>query len=780
MIKYSKLAHASMALILMGSYAATVATTPHTILAATKNEVKHEHELVDLQTDNLLQNGNFENADNNWNIVGQDSGVIKDEKSGSNMAVLNKTTDNHANGHIWQDVTLKKHTTYVLSAKVKVQSSNPSDYITFDVKKGDVNVANYFKDLNVYADTGEWQDVSLEFMTDDTTLFAVGIGRWFDQATSSQKNTVACMDDVKLKEKSTAQDDNYNIIWADDFNEQQLDTSKWDYELGSIRGVEQEHYVNSKENVDVSDGTLKLRLTDRAKEDQYTNPRGDRKVIYNSGSIRTHGKQEFLYGRIEIRAKLPKGKGVFPAFWTLGSDFTLDGKINSQQGAPWPVSGEMDIMELIGQDGDTSQGNKTVYQTLHYGDAADKDNGKYAGNGTSYALSDGTNFNDGYHIFGINWSKGKVEWYVDNKIVRTVDYSNDPLALKTLDRPQYVQLNLAAGGNWPGDAGANLAGQEFDVDYIYYAQNEQQKADAQQYYANAAKITGAKDVTMTQGEIPDLLAGVTSDKNTKLDFSVDDEYQFQNTGGNTNVHLVCSGKDDAAKLATLPAGKYNLYYSAVNTEDKTIPATRKAVLLTVKPRSLATDLAANGLKAVGYAKDTLASIALPDGWSWDKPDTVLVQGTQKVSATYSKNGFTMQESIDVTGNASVSKEQLQAQIAVAQKLVTQTDKYTAQSLATLQTSLTKAKAVLEQLDPTYAQMTLAYQDLENAQKQLVLKDVQKPAEPTQDKQDQVILESKKDDKNSKLPQAGENKGIILSALGLLTAGVSVVALFKRK
>ena len=88
--------------------------------------------------------------------------------------------------------------------------------------------------------------------------------------------------------------------------------------------------------------------------------------------------------------------------------------------------------------------------------------------------------------------------------------------------------------------------------------------------------------------------------------------------------------------------------------------------------------------------------------------------------------------------------------------------------------------MLEQLDPTYAQMTLAYQDLENAQKQLVLKDVQKPAEPTQDKQDQVILESKKDDKNSKLPQAGENKGIILSALGLLTAGVSVVALFKRK
>ncbi|MFX3903988.1 family 16 glycosylhydrolase, partial [Streptococcus suis] len=72
-----------------------------------------------------------------------------------------------------------------------------------------------------------------------------------------------------------------------------------------------------------------------------------RLVKYNSGSVRTQGKQEFLYGRIEAKIKLPKGKGVFPAFWTLGSDFHMDGRINPKQGYDWPSVGEIDIMELI-------------------------------------------------------------------------------------------------------------------------------------------------------------------------------------------------------------------------------------------------------------------------------------------------------------------------------------------------------------------------------------------------------------------------------------------------
>ncbi|WP_053093909.1 MULTISPECIES: family 16 glycosylhydrolase [unclassified Streptococcus] len=101
------------------------------------------------------------------------------------------------------------------------------------------------------------------------------------------------------------------------------------------------------------------------KEDQYNNPRNAlSKVIYNSGSVRTHGKQEFLYGKLEIRAKFPKGKGVFPAFWTLGADFVLDGKISDNQGHGWPSTDEIDIMELIGDANSGSYANRLLETSM--------------------------------------------------------------------------------------------------------------------------------------------------------------------------------------------------------------------------------------------------------------------------------------------------------------------------------------------------------------------------------------------------------------------------------
>ena len=286
-----------------------------------------------------------------------------------------------------------------------------------------------------------------------------------------------------------------------------------------------------------------LKATDRAKEDQYINPRGGRKVIYNSGSVRTHGKQEFLYGRIEMRAKLPKGQGVFPAFWTLGSDFVLDGDINSKQGYGWARCGEIDIMELIGQAKDGSYGNRTVYQTAHT-DANRITETKLAG--TAYTIDE--DFNNQYHIFGINWSPNKLEWYVDDQIVESVDYSHLPVAQKALNKPQYIQMNLAMGGNWPGDAATDLAGSEFDIDYVYYGQNKEQKAAADAYYQDAPKMSGLENITMMEGDIPNLLKNISVTEGYYVDFSIDDEYMFKSTGGKTECSLRCSGQDDKAKL----------------------------------------------------------------------------------------------------------------------------------------------------------------------------------------------------------------------------------------
>ena len=270
-----------------------------------------------------------------------------------------------------------------------------------------------------------------------------------------------------------------------------------------------------------------------------------------------------------MKAKLPKGQGVFPAFWTLGADFSLDGDIAADQGYGWPRCGEVDIMELTGDSVDGSYNNRTVYQTLHYG-TDDNDSGKYAGNGTAASLNSG-NFNDEYHVFGINWSKGKIEWYVDNQIVRTVDYSDDQAAVNALDKPQYIQFNLAMGGAWPGPVGTDLAGTTYDIDYVYYARSPQQQADAEAYYANVPEINGASDITMQKGTTVNLLENVTTDADHYLDFSINDAPMFVNNGGKTEVSLVCKGKDDLESLKNLPAGTYDLHITAIPKSAKPDP-----------------------------------------------------------------------------------------------------------------------------------------------------------------------------------------------------------------
>lgn len=196
---------------------------------------------------------------------------------------------------------------------------------------------------------------------------------------------------------------------------------------------------------------------------------------------------------------MPKGKGVFPAFWTLGSDFHMDGRINPKQGYDWPSVGEIDIMELIGaptderlaegEKGGTNNSNKNAVGTPHfyYANTQDGDRdgsyGYYDEDGQYIASSLGGNlkitedFYDKYHVFGINWTPDKIEWYVDGVVYNTLNFS-DPTnsandkrlkaAAASLNRPQYIQFNLATGGNWAGDAGDYLAkdGTELKVDWV--------------------------------------------------------------------------------------------------------------------------------------------------------------------------------------------------------------------------------------------------------------------------------------------------------------------------
>ena len=600
----------------------------------TTSQVTHEHDLVKLNRNNdLIINGGFDNNGSSWRKSG--TGTFEND----NGNYYGKLPSNSNNAAVFQNVSFKKNTDYVVRAKVKI--SNGKGQVFLAVKDNDLSAG--LKDINGNAiettisssedKAGQYQDVEFTFNSGDNTSGSIAFIKWTEtNGNQDIINEEVWVDDVSVKAKNEAtEDDNYEMVWADDFNKTELDTSKWDYELGSIRGVEQEHYVNDPENVYVKDGQLVLQVTNRDKEDQYKNPRGNRQVIYNSGSIRTHGKQEFLYGRIEMKAKLPKGQAVFPAFWTLGSDFHLDGNI--AQGIGWPDSGEIDIMELIGNGtAGGVNGNRQVYQTLHYGTNGE-DDGKYAGHGTCYTLPSGI-FNDDYHVFGINWSKGKIEWYVDDQIVRTVDYSDDQRALECIDRPQYIEFNLALGGAWPGAAGENLAGTKYEVDYVRYARNEQQQKDADTFYANAYKINGEKDVTMTEGETPDLLAGITSDKESIVDYSINDEPMFTNVGGNTHVSLLCTGKNDTESLKSLKPGSYNLYYTAYKEGDTVSARTRRQVSLTVEERTFEKDLAKSQLELNGAIGSTLETIKLPAGWEFLNPKDKISEESQEVDVIY--------------------------------------------------------------------------------------------------------------------------------------------------
>lgn len=533
---------------------------------------------------NLVKNWDFEQGEAGW--TSRNKGEISSKVSygnGKYSGVVPATaiTNNKASGYIGQVIDVKPNTTYTVLAYAKTDTEGAIGYFTarwFDNNtQGELvkNSSGAAVDQNV--NTTRWKKYTFTFHSGNHRKVLLQLVKWSDDERTKKSNIY--IDNVEMKAQSNQQ--SYKEIWRDDFDGTELDKTNWGYELGSIRGFEQQHYVRSKENVFLRDGNLILRATNRAPEDQYANPRNkSRKVIYNSGSVRTHGKKEFLYGRLEVRAKLPKGQGVFPAFWTLGSDFTLDGKIHSAQGHGWPSTGEIDIMELVGEQNPLSRGNRTVYQTLHYGQR-EKDNGKFAGNGTAYSLPNGT-FNDDYHTFAIDWYKDHIDWLVDNKVVRSVRYSDDETARKILNKPQFAQLNLAMGGAWPGPVGQNLAGTEFAIDYVSYSRNAEQEKQAQEYYANAPKLNGVRNVTISKGQIPDLLKGITATPGYQVDYSIDNEQSFQDKGGNTSVDLLVKGQAEKNKIAQLKPGVYNIHYSAYSSnmtyESK---VARKTVTLTI-------------------------------------------------------------------------------------------------------------------------------------------------------------------------------------------------------
>jgi beta-glucanase (GH16 family) len=238
------------------------------------------------------------------------------------------------------------------------------------------------------------------------------------------------------------------LVWQDEFSGTSLNESDWTYEIGGSGWGNNELQYYRKENTSIVDGHLVI----TAKAENF----GGRD--YTSSRLITKGKKEFQYGRIDIRAALPKGQGIWPALWMLGANISE---------VPWPASGEIDIMEMIGG----SNREKTVYGTLHWG-ANDTDQHVCTCDKPGYSLASGT-FNDKFHVFTLIWDATTIKWYVDDELLvnNTIDIT--PAGLSEFHAKYFMIINLAVGGNWPGNPdGTTVLPQRLIVDYVRVFQKQ--------------------------------------------------------------------------------------------------------------------------------------------------------------------------------------------------------------------------------------------------------------------------------------------------------------------
>jgi beta-glucanase (GH16 family) len=235
----------------------------------------------------------------------------------------------------------------------------------------------------------------------------------------------------------------WELVWSDEFNGNTLDQSKWEFEVNAQGGGNNELQYYVTNNVRVQDGSLII----EARKEHYTGPQGTRE--FTSSRIRTQRKGDWLYGRFDVRAKLPQGKGIWPAIWMLPTESHFGG---------WPQGGEIDIMELVGHK------PSEVHGTLHYANT----NRRHAFKGTNYLLANGA-FADNFHVFRFDWEPTAMRWYIDDKLYQTqTNWTSGTNAYPApFNQRFHLLLNLAVGGNWPGNPDATTKfPQAMAVDYV--------------------------------------------------------------------------------------------------------------------------------------------------------------------------------------------------------------------------------------------------------------------------------------------------------------------------
>ena len=241
----------------------------------------------------------------------------------------------------------------------------------------------------------------------------------------------------------------YTLAWSDEFssaNGSPPDATKWTYDLGGggWGNQELESYTSRTRNVQIQNGNLVI----TALQENYTGTDGIARN-YTSARLKTQNLFTQAYGRFEARIKIPKGQGIWPAFWMLGNDISQNG---------WPKCGEIDIMENIGRE------PGIVHGSLHGPSSV-----AHTSDSTStVSLPPGKSYSDDFHIYAVEWEPGTVRFYVDSDNYATFSKAQWPGGGQwVFDHPFFMIMNVAVGGVWPGSPDASTQfPQQMLVDYV--------------------------------------------------------------------------------------------------------------------------------------------------------------------------------------------------------------------------------------------------------------------------------------------------------------------------
>ncbi len=230
----------------------------------------------------------------------------------------------------------------------------------------------------------------------------------------------------------------WTLVFSDEFDTAGvLDPAKWGYEIGYVRNDEKQYYTSRSENVRAEGGHLVIEGRNEAHQGYG----------YTSASINTRGRFEFLYGRVEVRAKLPTGNGTWPAIWMLGTNISQVG---------WPTCGEIDVMENVGFEPTRIHG--TVHTAAY---------NHVAGTAKGSSVTVPNPWED-FHVYAMEWYSDHIDVFVDGQKYFT--FRNEGTGSRTwpFDKPQYLLVNLAIGGAWGGQKGIDDSAfpHRYLVDYV--------------------------------------------------------------------------------------------------------------------------------------------------------------------------------------------------------------------------------------------------------------------------------------------------------------------------